>query len=450
MKRKKFDFYAYHGPTSGKFTINGYEYTYGEDFRSVERYREYKSVGFDMLLLRYENAYDGEEWETSATKLSADKAYAAGIRKMLVTDLRIDRFINRGNLLGDGEQYRFHTEEELIKALKEYVAPYKDMPWFYGIQLVDEPSWEKLEAYGYVARALKKILPNAYLQCNLHPMGGAKAPDVEDDKEAYEKYLTTFLDNTGVDGLCCDPYPFRREYIIGGRSVNCFQIMARVCRERNVEFRCVMQAFGNGTQGVYRWRLITEADMYWQINMALGFGCREYSFYTYLPKPAMSFMDGRGDLNGSGFLNHDGSRTNLFYYTKRIIRELKAFSKVQLKYTFKNSYIITEKGKTVKDFEHTALAYDDKNCPISVQIDKGVAIVTELENGDDRLYMVENIGNIKDELFNGAKPMQLKMRFPEGNKRFYFRGKEVFLTAENGEYTHSLKVGDALFVEIKK
>ena len=93
MKRKKFVFFAYNPPTTGKFTINGYDYQSDEDFRSVARCKEYKNCGFDMLQLRYEHSYDGEPWETSNTNLMWNVAYAAGIKKLLVTDLRLDRLI---------------------------------------------------------------------------------------------------------------------------------------------------------------------------------------------------------------------------------------------------------------------------------------------------------------------------------------------------------------------
>ena len=63
--------------------------------------------------------------------------------------------------------------------------------------------------------------------------------------------------------------------------------------------------------------------------------------------------------------------------------------------------------------------------------------------------MFENLGNVRDELFDNAPPMQLKVVLPKGKKKLYFRGKTIKLRPDkDGMYTLSLKVGDAVFVEI--
>jgi hypothetical protein len=78
-------------------------------------------------------------------------------------------------------------------------------------------------------------------------------------------------------------------------------------------------------------------------------------------------------------------------------------------------------------------------------------LITKQTNGDDALYMFENIGNVRDELFDKAPPMQMQVSLPKGNKKFYFRGEEIMLQPnEKGVYNFSLKVGDAVFVEILK
>ena len=156
-----------------------------------------------------------------------------------------------------------------------------------------------------------------------------------------------------------------------------------------------------------------------------------------------------GEMDGAAFINLDGSRTALYDYTKRIIAEMKKFSAVLRNYEYAGSYVVTEQGKTYKDFDWTMNAYEVEECPIPVSVDKGVALVTKQENGADALYMLENIGNIRDEFFDHAPPMQLTVSLPAGKKKFYFRGEEIDAQAdENGNYTFALKVGDAIFVEV--
>lgn len=467
--KKEWLFYCYNCPTSGYYTINGYKYFYGEDFRTAKRYKEYLDCGFNMVQVRGENSYKGEEWEGSNCQLVFQEALKAGCDKMLVTDGRFDAWIrDERDLVGEGR--RFATEEELDKAVAECVAPYCNQEGFYGIQLFDEPMYDQFPAYGQIMRSLKRVLPDAYVQSNLLPMTAPEKllvsqetyqEDVATDKIAteqlateaiYKKYVGDFQAITGADNIHFDEYPFRREYIISGNTLPNYQLVARMCQERGVAFRVVLQSFAHVWNGNYQNRRMTESDMYWQTNLAMGFGVSEYSFYTYMAKPDFKYKDGAfGEMDGAAFINLDGSKTALYTYTKRIISEMKKFSSVARKYEYQSSHIVAEAGKTCKDFDWTKFLYEDEKCPLDVTVDKGVALITRQTNGDDELYMLENLGNVRDELFDHAPPMRLQAIFPKGEKHFYVRGEEIeFQPEESGTYTFSLKVGDAVFAEIKK
>lgn len=462
-------FYAYNCPTSGYYTINGYKYFYGEDFRTEKRYKEYLDCGFNMVQVRGENSYKGEEWEGSNCQRVFQEALKAGCTRMLVTDGRFDHWIrDERDLVGEGKM--FATEAELDKAVAECVAPYCKQEGFYGIQLFDEPMYDQFPAYGQLARSLQRVLPGVYLQCNLLPMTAhewllvpqkAHAEDVATDKVAteqialwdiYKKYVGDFQEITGINNIHFDEYPFRREYIISGNTLPNYQLVARLCQERDLDFRVVLQSFSHVHNGALHNRRMTESDMYWQTNLAMGFGVRDYSFYTYQAKPDFKYKDGAfGEMDGAAFINLDGSRTALYTYTKRIIAEMKKFSEVLRKYRYSSSHVVTEAGKTCKDFDWTKFLYEDEASPIEVTVDKGVALITKQTNGEDELYMIENIGNVRDELFDHAPAMQACVRLPKGEKKFYFRGEETeILPDENGVYTLPLKVGDAIFAEIKK
>lgn len=466
-KKNEYLFYCYNCPTSGYFTVNGYKYFYGEDFRTAKRYKEYLDCGFNMVQARGENSFCGGEWEGSNCQRVFKEALKAGCKKILVTDGRFDHWIrDERNLVGKGRM--FATEAELDKAVAECVAPYCKQKGFYGIQLFDEPMYDQFPAYGQLMRSLKRVLPKAYVQSNLLPATAhehllkpqdAFKDDVAGDKVAtenivrydiYKKYMGDFQEMTQANNLHFDEYPFRREYIISGNTLPNYQLVARMCRERGIAFRVVLQSFAHIWNGNHQNRRMTEGDMYWQTNFAMGFGVREYSFYTYMAKPDFKYKDGAmGEMDGAALINLDGSRTAMYDYTKRIISEMKAFTSVLKDYQYFGSYVVTERGKTYQDFDWTKNIYEIETCPIAVRVDKGVALVTKQEKGANELYMVENIGNIRDELFDGAAPMQVKVSLPDGKKKFYFRGKKIKAVPDaNGEYTFSLKVGDAIFVEV--
>lgn len=475
-KRKEYLFYCYNCPRNGDYHHNGYTYTFGEDYRNAKRYKEYLDCGFNMVQARG-GGEDGSEykgvWEGSNCKKVFDEFLKAGGKRVLVTDLQFEKWIrDEKDLIGEGK--RFANEDELDKAVKERVAGYCNRKGFYGIQLFDEPQYMDFPAYGQVARSLQRVLPGVYLQCNLLPISASYkrlAPPDEGGENGdgvgakmaleeigmqpvYERYINDFLTITGLDYVLFDEYPFRREYIISGNTIPNYQIVGRICQKRGLEFRTVLQSFVHLWNGVLHNRYLTESDMYWQTNLALGFGCKEFAFYTYLAKPHFDYKTGMGEADGGAFINLDGSKTALYFYTKRIIAEIKKFAKVGLKYAYKNSYIVTEAGKTNADFEWTRYAYENEKCPFTMEVSQGVALVTEqsaLSKNSDTLYMIENISNVKDELFDHVPPMQVRVEFPAGKKKFYFRGKKIRVKVDkDGKYTLSLKVGDAVFVEMKK
>ena len=445
--KKQYTFFAYNPPTNGEHFVNGGIYK-NEDFRSAKRCKEYKDCGFEIMQLRYGHAYDGEEWESSNTNLMWNEALKAGIKKLLVTDLRIERLIR----LVKGEPTNIHktmTEQQLDELIAGFVAPYKDKAGFYGIQLLDEPKMHELADYGAVAKSIKRVLPNAYVQMNIHPLGTIVI-DGYDARQSYEIYANEALAQTELSHLCFDEYPFRRDYIISGNTIRNYQVIARVCKERKVEMQAVLQSFANIGNGRYMKRRVTEPDMYWQTNLAMGFGVREYAFYTYMPKPNIDFGKGSGDgVDGACFISNDGSKTALYFYTTRIIKEMQKFAKVALKYEYENNYLILTDGKEKNDYDYLLYAEDNGKPPFEISIDRGVGLVTEQSNGKDKLFMIENLSSVKAEIFDGEPPMQVVCTLPAGKITFYQKGKKIKAEQKNGKSVFYLKSGDAVFAEIK-
>ena len=467
--RERFDFYGYNTPTSGKYYVDDETYFLGEDYRSVKRYKEYKNVGFNIALLQHENEYKGEDWKTSGCKKSMDAAFGAGIDKVIVSDKRLKDLCIEPLLVG--EDGKFKSEEELVAYIDDCTKTYRDHPAFYGLQLFDEPAFKYLKEYAHVYRAVKKVLPNVEMQCNLLNMVLHKtiAPDPEnlqDRRKDFADYLTYFQKESGINYLMTDEYAFRRNNVISPETVPVYQVLANVCKAQGVEMRLVMQSFSqegnvidNETglmEGGIAWRRITERDMYWQMNLAMGFGCKEYSFFTYFTKIRKNFKGKRAvtdGIDGAAFINLDGSRTKLYYYTKRIIAQMRAFEPVILKYAYDDSYLFFPDGKGKDDFNATKMILDqNKTCPITAKNGKCPIIVTQLKNGSDSLFMVENIGNTMDELMHGVRAglTEIDLSNLKGEINFYVKGKKVDRVIDGGKIKEKLRAGDALFIEIKR
>jgi hypothetical protein len=137
-KALEFGLYGYSPPTDGTYRVDGEIKTTGEDYRTVERYREYKDAGFNILLMQHTSRYEGEDWETSSAKMVMDRAIEAGLNKAIINDKRIwDLCREEDGIIGEGKP--FIDETALDTFLSECISVYKTHPAFYGIQLLDEP-----------------------------------------------------------------------------------------------------------------------------------------------------------------------------------------------------------------------------------------------------------------------------------------------------------------------
>ncbi len=465
--RKHFDFYGYNSPTDGKYYVDDEVYFLGEDYRNVRRYKEYQNVGFTILLLQHMNEYNGENWETSACKKCMDTALKSGLDRIIVSDGRLKTLCTEPVLVG--EKGKFATENELEKYVEDCVKPYCTHPAFYGVQLFDEPPFKYLREYAHVYRVVKKLLPKAELQCNLlnmvaHTWIAPSAEHLRDKRTDYAEYLEYFAKESGIDYLMTDEYAFRRNNVISDETLPVYETLAKVCKSLGIEMRLVMQSFSqegnvlypekpNEMDGGMSWRRMTKADMYWQMNLAMGFGCKEFSFFTYMTKVKKNFIGKRcvsDGIDGACFINLDGSRTKLYGYTKQIIKEMKDFERIILKYNFEKPYYFYPEGKGKEDYDATRKALDNTSgCPISVKTSNAPIIVTELKNGKNSLYMVENIGNPMDQTMKGVKAAKLIIDVSNltGTVKFYVKGKEVKKALTSKALMEKMNCGDAIFIE---
>ncbi len=467
--RKHFDFYGYNAPTCGKYYVNGVEYSFGEDYRSVKRYKEYKNIGFNIALLQHDNSYKGEKWETSSAKKCLDICAKVGL-KVILEDKRLKDLCALPVVVG--EDGKFKTEAELDAYLIESTAIYRDHPAFYAIQLQDEPSYKHLKNYAYMYRTFKRLFPKMELQCNLLNMilQTQIAPDPEHLQSMhkdYEDYLLYFAKESGIDYLMTDEYAFRGNNVVSVWSIPTFQVLANVCRDTGKELRLILQSFCQEgmvvnkekpelVEGSCHWRRITGKEMYWQMNLALGLGCKEFSYFTYFTKARKALRAQRAvsdGIDGGALVNLDGTRTKLWFATQKIIKEFKEFEPVIINYNYDNSYFFFPEGTDKDSFSYTerAVISDVSALPISVKTDKCPILVSEMKNGDARMYMIQNVGNPIDETLYKKRIPQIEINLGNlaGKAKFYYKGKLVEKKVENGVLKEKLARGQAIFIEVK-
>ena len=74
----------------------------------------------------------------------------------------------------------------------------------------------------------------------------------------------------------------------------------------------------------------------------------------------------------------------------------------------------------------------------------------ELKNGNNSMFMVQNIGNTIEELMYNKRATTLEIDLGEvaNNAKFYYKGKEVKRELDGTILKEKLGIGQAIFIEI--
>ena len=415
----RFESYGYGSPNPGYWILDDERIELGEDFRTVERYREYKDAGFSMLLCGHEdvtiNSDSVEQWEMQ--KWVVDNAHEAGL-KVILCDQRIQSLsmtdMRKKRLVGvddpetpEVEEYTFASETELDEYIESCMTLYKDHPGFYGLALGDEPRWYNVEAFGQVFRSLKRVAPEIFIQYNLLPtvstMGqmddlflpidGAEFGTFEEEMLArYEQYLNSFMDvMTGVDYLQYDDYPMSID-VINDLYLPTLQVAAKVAKERDVELRLVTQTFSMRWQGDLHKRKIDEKAARWLNNTLVGFGVKQIHYFTYWTK-LYNQTEGELFIDDASFVTRAGEKTEIYYFMQKIMAENQTFAPVVLNFDYQGSrsYLNLPTYFYAEHMAHVDNSYVFQKLT-NVQVDKESALLTELydEENNRFMYMVMN------------------------------------------------------------
>lgn len=168
-------------------------------------------------------------------------------------------------------------------------------PSFAGFRLTDEPGPAEFPRYATGSAALRAAAPNLLLNINLLP-----------DFGNWRDYIHEFASTVKPHMLSYDRYPLNND----GSN------FAGYCAEWQ-EFR----AAGLGA-GVPTWiyilsvphlhyRTPSAADLAWQVNVSLAYGCKGIQYFTYWsPEPPPAY--------GPALIDYEGNRTPLYDAAKTL------------------------------------------------------------------------------------------------------------------------------------
>ena len=447
-----FPIYGYSPPPDGKIRLDGTEYDTGKDFRTVERYEEYKAAGFNILLTQGSAIYDGEIWETCQAKKTLDMASEAGIQKAIIVDWRLMSLSRvEGGLIGEGK--RFASESELDAYVEACMQPYRDHRIFYGIQLRDEPAYTYFRAIGELFRSVRRVRPGTFVQCNLLPLGPLRMmhrqyPNGRNLMDRFKAYLTQFVQETKSGYIMYDHYPieekdeFERYYLAG------LQIAGEVCKEQGVDFYMVIQSFGMYNQGQPYFRLPTEEEIRYQVNMALGFGLQQLSYFTYWTKQDNDFKN-EFYANGQAMITREGEKTDTYFAVQKINAEVQLLAFILRGFRYSEStFFINSFRSYPRMFE---IASQGKLKYIEdVSADKEIVLVNELYNGttDEYLYRIQNATLPAKKEICGAQHVKIVFSERVKSAKAFTRKERKTVSLKDGTYFTELPIGAAEYIII--
>ncbi|MBR3864645.1 MAG: hypothetical protein IKJ19_06015 [Clostridia bacterium] len=453
---KKFPIYAYSPPPQGYYWIDDVIYP-TDDFRTVERYKEYKECGFNLLFMQRTAAYNGEEWETSETKRAMQNAVEAGIEKIIIVDERIFALSMEKNGL-IGENKKFATESELDEFLKDCIKDYKNEKGFYGVQLMDEPFHPLLEAIGEIFKAFKRIDEKIFVHCNLNPLilptlAFRICPKGKNLHDAYEKYLNMFINKTGADYIMVDCYPYYKspdKSNIGKYYFACLEIIAKVCKERKVEMHMVMQSFAMNI-GKKPYHMMPNKRVFeFQKNVLLGFGVKEFSYFTYWTKQANK-KSGEMFIDGKAMMTRHGEKTKGYYNVQKLNAEITKLAPLLCDFEYQaNAFFSTPPLFTKPTFLDLVKGGELSQVE-DVEVDKETLLISELfdKKRGQYMYYATNVADPK----HYCKKYKTEKQFTQVtfNEKYtvadlYFKGKWQTIKLEKGKLKIELHSGDGIII----
>jgi hypothetical protein len=261
------------------------------------------------------------------------------------------------------------------------------------------------------------------------------------------KYLNLFLDETGADYIKYDDYTFCHNKENKVMLLRCLQHAAALCRDRNIDFLFVAQAFSMKICGKDYYWTPNEQEMRYQLNLLLSFGVRELGFFTYMPHGANSVEQFPDD---GAMVNRAGEKLQLYYDTQKVIKEIKGIIPLVTKFTYQHSaYEVATFNSFLKQLD---FAVNEKLDNVDAfTTDREGVLINELYNkdNDQYLYCIVNMTEVRCEEEAGkvqTTTVQFDKKFKHAD--VWTNGQWNTVDLVDGVLTAKLLPGDSIYVLI--
>ena len=429
-KGKPIDVFAFYGPCDGKYD-DGSPMGDGTDFRTKERYIEYKNCGFDILLMEDEAVYNGEPFETSKVKEIMDICFEIGL-KVIVLDRRIYYLAVKGFWGREIDGFTVNSVQDLHALVAFYMKDYSKHPAFYGVYIMDEPSADILDRASTVVGAIKAVDKKFYVHI-CHTIQGATY-SLNDE----------FIKRDNWSDLTWDDYLFlfyeKPSHPVLARGFHLYmEKIKRLTQKHGIGFTAVtLQAFGgetyNGVSGI-GWRAVDDYDLRYQVYASLLYYPNKLVWFHY-----WASRHNVKRLKEKTIINEFGEKV-MYDQVKALNAEIKALSSVMSNFDFNGVNIFRDKKENSYYFlnEITFVLRDMK-----VEKVKGAVIISEgVDKSNNRTgYLIHNSTD-------PVKRKKSTVHLSFGNCKeiiVYVKGVPQKISLVNGKFVLKLPCADGVFI----
>lgn len=245
--------------------------------KGVEAFYEMREFGANLLLGTY----------PQITDKMLDWADQAGMRVLIYN-----------------AEVEFMSPEEAA----QYVRRYKDHPAYYGIQIADEPSIERMENMSAVCRAILQEDPMHYLWVDLLPTYAGF-----NSERHYEEYVANYMKNISPNVAVYDHYGILHHKIREDFYLN-QELVMKYARQRHLPVWTFALCTAHGD-----YEETSVEQMRWQVSNQLATGSKGIQWFTY-GQPAPMFATPPIDAGGK--------RTKKFEEVKTVNQEIKPYGHI--------------------------------------------------------------------------------------------------------------------------
>lgn len=317
---------------------------------------------------------------------------------------------------------------------------YKDSPAYCGNYLADEPTGDTFDSLQSAVTYFRELMPGREMYVNLFPN---IAPPTAFINGSYEAYIRAFLTDFPLSYVSQDFYPIdidaRGRKNVSEQYYASLSVMCRAARDAGKEAWMYIYTMRDTVNAVKDYEP-TLADVRFEANTALAFGCNSITYYCFDCPPSYAKSDSFGMLK-----NHE--RTSLFEVGAQVTREIKALSEVFPRYLWRDAGMIARSPRIKRMLRNAGIqSVADMGLPCTVTSVSDVLVGWfEEANGDGMALMLVNhndlnTGNAAEVIltFSGAQSVTARI------------GTEttVLTPAADGTYALTLSAGQGCFLEV--